>query len=87
MSVWTMFILFESLGLQVSLSIASDLGHRLEPRKLVKREARKDLPPDFLRRRARLGGLARARLANLSDINRRANLTRWRRQREAQAAG
>ena len=36
--------------------------------------------------RARLGGFARARLPNISDINRKAALTRWRRYREGQAA-
>src|SRR6516165_10857891 len=35
------------------------------------------LTPDFRVHRATLGGEARARLPNLSDINRKAALTRW----------
>ena len=44
------------------------------------------LTPDFRVHRARLGAFARARLPNISDINRKAALTRWRRYREGQAA-
>jgi hypothetical protein len=86
-SLWLALLLLQTLGLEITLTPAPGFerfAYRLEPRKNARKEARKarkDLPPDFLRRRARLGGLARARLANLSDINRRANLTRWRRQR------
>jgi hypothetical protein len=38
-----------------------------------------DLTPDFRFRRSLLGGLARARLPNFAEINRKAALTRWRR--------
>jgi hypothetical protein len=44
-----------------------------------------ELAPDYRRRIASLGGQAWARLSNLSEINRRANLTRWRRVREQAA--
>jgi hypothetical protein len=91
MSMWTALLLLESLGLQVSLSIAPDFterfAHRLERRKLVRTKARKartSSSPDFLRWRSKLGGNARAMLPDLSAINRRAAMTRWRRAREAQ---
>jgi len=90
-SLWLALLLLQTLGLEITLTPAPNFerfAYRLEQRKLVRKEARKarGFAPDFLRRRAKLGGLARARLSNLSDINRRPNLTRWRRRREAQHA-
>jgi hypothetical protein len=89
--LWTAFLLIEALGLRVKLEedpeLTEKLRHRYVKRKLTKKVCAQagriiELPPDVRVSRARLGGLARARLSNLSDINRRANLTRWARRRE-----
>ena len=45
-----------------------------------------ELGSEFMKRIARSGGRARASLPNLSDINRRAALTRWRRARQPNGA-
>jgi hypothetical protein len=89
-SPFTLFLLLEALGVELHLHETPGFNSdRLDPRKArkpVRRQARIpgiiELTPDFRRWRARAGGEARARLPNLSDINRRAALTRWRRYRE-----
>jgi len=89
------FILLESLGLRLSVSIdptfASRLAHRLEKRRLPRQasttRARKDLPPDFRVHRSRKGGRARAQSLSAkqrSQIARNAVNARWRQYREVQ---
>jgi hypothetical protein len=92
--LFTAFLLTEALGLEVRLYQRPDIVEKFKDRYVKRRLPKKvraqagiiELPPDVRVSRARLGGLARARLPNLSNINRRANLTRWRRFRELQAA-
>jgi hypothetical protein len=87
-------LLIEALGLEIRLYGRPDtiekFKHRYEKRTLTRKVRAQagiiELLPDARTSRARLGGLARARLPNLSDINRRANLTRWARHRERQVA-
>jgi len=91
------FILLESLGLRLSVSIdptTSRLAHRFEKRRLFRQarseRARKDLPPDFLVHRSKKGGIARAQSLSAkqrSEIARNAITARWRRHRGRQAAG
>jgi hypothetical protein len=97
MGAYIMFLICETLGLQLSVSIAPDfekrMAHRLERRRLSKkhvcRKARKNrLPPDVLTHRSRLGGIARGRKLSaerLSEIGRHAINERWRRVWEARA--
>ena len=94
MQPFTWFLILQALGCELQIVENPQLMERLKPRfekrKLRRKEVRSksgiiELTPDFRVRRARLGGLARARLFNLSDINRRANLTRCRRYLEQQA--
>jgi len=86
--IYMAFILLESLGLRLSVSIdptfTSRLAHRFEKRRLfrqaAKRKAGKDLPPDFLVHRSRKGGIARARKLSaqkLSAIGKAGAMARW----------
>ena len=93
MGPFTWFLILGALGLDVQLAenqqAMERLRPRLEKRKLVRKRIRAkegiiELTPDFRHRRSQLGGLARAKLPNISEINRRAALARWRRYREAQ---
>jgi len=82
--------LTQGLGLKLVLQIDADavgkLKDRYTPRRLhrpMRAQAGKaGTGPAFLMRRERRGGEARARLTNISDINRKAALTRWRRYRK-----
>jgi hypothetical protein len=72
------------------LNAVGKLKDRYTPRRLHRpmwaQAGKAGTGPAFLMRRARLGGEARARLTNISDINRKAALTRWRRYREGQVS-
>lgn len=94
MGAYIMFLICETLGLQLSVSIAPDfekrMAHRLEQRRLsrkhVFKKAGKKLTPDVLIHRSRLGGQARAKKLSaerLSEIGRNAINARWCRVREA----
>jgi hypothetical protein len=91
-SPYLLLLILQGLGLKMTLTVdpvmAGKLAHRYTPRKTTVVRAKQglqqivELAPDYRRRIASLGGQARAGLSNLSEINRRANLTRWRRVRE-----
>jgi hypothetical protein len=94
-SPYTLLLVLQALSLRLTLTVDPQMlermKHRYEPRKIKMVRAQAwtqriiELTPDYRRRVASLGGQARARLSNLSEINRRANLTRWRRVREQRA--
>jgi hypothetical protein len=81
MGAYIMFLICETLGLQLSVSVAPDfqkrMAHRLERRKLsqkhVSRKAskRKKLAPDVLIHRSRLGGIARGRKLSAERLSER----------------
>jgi hypothetical protein len=101
-SPYTLLLVLQALSLKVTLThdpqMAERMQHRYEPRKAKRPLARCEkqaspkqasiLTPDFLRTRARLGGIGRAaRLseARRADIARAAAQSRWQRIRDQSA--
>jgi len=96
--LYVAFLILQTLGLQLHVSVAPDfakrIAHRLERRRLSKKQVRrkarkKKLPSDVLAHRSRLGGIARGRKLSaqrLSEIGRDAINARWRRYRERLSA-
>ena len=98
MGLYVAFLILQTLGLQLHVSIAPDfekrMAHRLERRRLsrkhVSKKASKEkkLPPDVLVHRSRLGGIVRGQKLSaerLSELGRKAVNARWQRYRERRA--
>lgn len=87
----TFLWLIPALGLELILRVDPQATAKMAPRYMKRRltralRASRSSPLELGKTEfARLGGNARARLPNISDINRKAALTRWARYRQRQA--
>jgi hypothetical protein len=98
-TAFTWFLVLQALGMEMQLAENPQLAEKLRERRAKKKLTKKakglpagstykyELTPDLMRRRARMGGYARAKRLSperLSEIGRNAINARWRRYREAQ---